>query len=58
MAWIEHFKQFENLDALDRKTVATLIRRIRIVGKREIEIEWNYQSEYETALALLKREVA
>jgi DNA invertase Pin-like site-specific DNA recombinase len=58
MAWIEHFKQFENLDALDRKTVATLINRIRIVGKREIEIEWSYKSEYETVLALLKREVA
>jgi hypothetical protein len=58
MTWIEHFKQFENLDALDRKTVATLINRIRIVGKREIEIEWNYKSEYETVLALLKREVA
>ncbi|MDR1059716.1 MAG: recombinase family protein [Clostridiales bacterium] len=58
MAWLERFRQFESLGALDRKTVATLIRRIRIVGKREIEIEWSYQSEYETVLAMLKREVA
>jgi hypothetical protein len=58
MAWIEHFKQFENLETLDRKTVATLIRSIKIIGKREIEIAFNYQSEYETALEILRREVA
>jgi predicted nuclease with TOPRIM domain len=58
MAWIEHFKQFENLDTLDRKTVATLIKCIRIVGKKELEIEFNYQPEYETALSILKMEVA
>jgi DNA invertase Pin-like site-specific DNA recombinase len=58
MAWIEYFKGFENLETLDRKTVATLIKCIRIVGKKEIEIEFNYQSEYETALAMVKREVA
>jgi hypothetical protein len=58
MAWIERFKQFENLETLDRKTVATLIKCIRIVGKKELEIEFNYRSEYETALAILKKEVA
>jgi DNA invertase Pin-like site-specific DNA recombinase len=58
MAWMEHFKQFANLDAIDRKTVATLIKCIKIVGKREIEIEFNYQAEYDTALEILQREVA
>ncbi|GHU90537.1 hypothetical protein FACS1894202_10480 [Clostridia bacterium] len=58
LAWLEHFKQFSNLDIIDRKTVAILIKCIKIVGKREIEIEFNYQSEYETALELIRREVA
>jgi DNA invertase Pin-like site-specific DNA recombinase len=57
MAWIEHFKQFETLENLDRKTVATLIRSIKIIGKKEIEIEFNYRSEYETALEILRREL-
>jgi DNA invertase Pin-like site-specific DNA recombinase len=58
MAWIEHFKQFENLETLDRKCVAMLIRSIKIIGKRDISIMFNYQSEYETVLEILRREVA
>jgi ribosomal protein S17E len=57
MAWTERFRDFENLTELDRKTVATLIRSIRIVGKRKIEIEFNYQSEYDAALAAVREEV-
>jgi len=58
LAWMEHFKQFANLDAIDRKTVAILIKCIRIIGKREIEIEFNYHAEYEAAFALLAKEVS
>jgi DNA invertase Pin-like site-specific DNA recombinase len=58
MEWLGHFRQFESLETLDRKTVATLIKSIRILGKHEIEIEWNYQAEYETALAVLRKEAA
>jgi hypothetical protein len=47
--WIEHFKQFANLSEIDRKVVAILIKSIRVEGKREITIEYNYQEEYETA---------
>jgi DNA invertase Pin-like site-specific DNA recombinase len=58
LAWLEHFKQFANLDVIDRKTAAILIKCIKIVGKREIEIEFNYQAEYDTALELIRREVS
>jgi DNA invertase Pin-like site-specific DNA recombinase len=58
MAWIEHFREFENLSELDRRTVIHLISSIRILGKTEVEIGFNYQAEYETALALLRKEAA
>jgi predicted nuclease with TOPRIM domain len=58
MAWIEHFKQFNNLESLDRRTVAMLIQSIKIVDKMEIKIEYNYQWEFETALAILRKGVA
>jgi hypothetical protein len=58
LLWMEHFKNFANLEALDRKTSATLIKCIRITGKRKIEIEFNYKAEYEAALALIKKEAA
>jgi hypothetical protein len=50
---MEHFKQFEGLTALDRKTVAHLIRSIRVVSKTELQITFNYQAEYEKVLSLL-----
>ena len=58
MVWMEHFKNFENIDRLDRKTVIHLIQSIRVLGKNEIEISFNYQFEYNNTLALLQKEVA
>jgi hypothetical protein len=53
LAWMGYLKEFANLDTIDRKAVATLVKCIRIIGKREIEIEFNYKAEYESALALV-----
>jgi hypothetical protein len=58
LKWTEHFKQFEGLSEIDRRTVSNLIQNIRVISKTELQITFNYQSEYETSLALLKREVA
>lgn len=58
MVWTEHFRRFENLSEIDRRTVANLIRTIRIISKTEIDIEFNYKLEYEKALSLSRREVA
>jgi DNA invertase Pin-like site-specific DNA recombinase len=55
LLWMENFKQFEELTALDRKTVAHLIRSIRVISKTELQITFNYQAEYEKVLSLLNR---
>jgi len=51
--WLSHFHAFENLDIIDRRTVVHLIQSIKVNSKTELEIEFNYQSEYEAVLALL-----
>ena len=51
LLWMEHFRRFEGLTELDRKTVAHLIRSVRIISKTELQITFNYQMEYEKALA-------
>ncbi|GHV13844.1 recombinase [Clostridia bacterium] len=56
--WIENFREFENLESIDRRTVVHLIRVIRVLGKHEIEITFNYQDEYESIINHLNAEVA
>jgi DNA invertase Pin-like site-specific DNA recombinase len=58
LRWMEHFKRFGELTTLDRRTVANLIAHIRVLSKTELQIKYNYQDEYEAALALLEREAA
>ena len=58
MAWLGHFRNFANIDAIDRRTVVHLIQSIRVLGKAEIQIDFNYQAEYETALSLLENELS
>jgi DNA invertase Pin-like site-specific DNA recombinase len=58
LKWTEHFKRFENLTALDRRTVINLIASIRVVSKTELVVTYNFQSEYDSAAALLKKAVA
>lgn len=58
LAWMEHFTKFENLDTIDRKTVIHLIHSIRVLGKTELEITFNYQIEYENASSFVRREAA
>jgi DNA invertase Pin-like site-specific DNA recombinase len=49
LLWLEHFRQFAGLDTINRKVVSILIKSIRVVGKREITIDYNYQEEYAAA---------
>ena len=49
LLWIEHFRQFSDLETINRKVVSILVKSIHIIGKREIVIDYNYQDEYETA---------
>ena len=58
LKWLEHFKAFENLTEIDRRTVVNLIQSIRVISKTELVITFNYQDEYENALAILGEEAA
>jgi len=58
LRWMEHFKQFGNLEELDRRTVTSLIQSVHVYSKTEVLITFHYQAEYQNAIALLKREVA
>jgi hypothetical protein len=58
MMWTEHFTKFENFAAIDRRTVIHLIHSIRVVGKTELEIVFNYQIEYENASSFVRKEAA
>lgn len=50
--WINHFMEFSTMEEIDRRAVTHLIRSIRILGKDEIHVEFNYQDEYKKAVAL------
>ena len=52
LAWMGHFTKFENLEAIDRRTVIHLVHSIRVLSKTEIEINFNYQLEYDNAVEL------
>lgn len=58
LRWMESFKQFSDLQELDRRTVISLIQSIRVVSKTELHITFHYQDEYQTVLRLIRGEVA
>ena len=61
LRWMEHFRRFESLAALDRRVVVGLIQSIRVISKTQLDVTFNYQDEYEKALALdsaARKEVA
>lgn len=53
--WINHFMQFSTMEEIDRRAVMQLIRSIRVIGKDELHIEFNYQDEYKKAAALAEQ---
>jgi DNA invertase Pin-like site-specific DNA recombinase len=58
LKWTEHFRRFEGLTEIDRRTVASLIQSIRVVSKTELQITFSCQDEYDAALAMFAKEVA
>ena len=48
--WINHFMEFSEMEEIDRRAVMQLIRSIRIISKEELQIEFNYQDEYQKAI--------
>lgn len=47
--------QFSTMEEIDRRAVMQLIRSIRVMGKDELHIEFNYQDEYQKAVYLTEQ---
>ena len=45
----------ERMEDIDRRAVMQLIRSIRVMGKDELHIEFNYQDEYQKAISLAEQ---
>ncbi len=54
--WINHFMKFSTMEGIDRRAVMQLIRSIRVMGKDELHIEFNYQDEYQKAISLAEQD--
>lgn len=52
--WISHFTQFSTMETLDRKAVVHMIQSIKVIGKKELEITFTYQDEYQKAVQLIQ----
>jgi DNA invertase Pin-like site-specific DNA recombinase len=52
--WIEHFKQFQTIEALTRKLIVTLIDRIHVYEGNRIEIVFKYQYNYDRAVNFIE----
>ena len=52
MRWAEQFKEFSTMTTLDRRAVVALIDSIRVLGKKELEIKFRYQLEFDRAKAM------
>lgn len=54
--WMERFLRFESMEELTRIAVVNLIQSIRVIGKTELEIRYNFDDEYRELAALLASE--
>lgn len=51
--WISRFLQFQDMEDLSRKAVVQLIQSIYVLGKKKLCIKFNYDDEYQEAVAAL-----
>lgn len=52
--WIAYFKQYQDIEELNRKLAVELIDRILIFENQRIQIQFRFQCEYESAVALIR----
>ena len=53
-SWIEHFRQNQNITALDRRLVVSLIERVMVFRDKRVEIVCRWQNEFEVQAELLR----
>ncbi len=52
--WIEKFKQYKNIDGIDRKIAVNLIDKVTVYDDKRLSISFKYQINYNLALSLIK----
>ena len=55
--WMEQFKKYRNITALDRVIVVSLIDRIYIYRDKRVEIKYNWQDEFRWLAGILEQGV-
>ena len=54
--WIEHFRQFGQLEVLTREALVRLVERILVYEGGRIEIVFRYQEQFTSAMAVFSQE--
>ena len=54
-AWMEQFKKRQNLTALDRNIVVSLIERVMVYPDHRIEVTYRWQDEFAWQMDILRR---
>ena len=54
-AWMEQFRKHQNITALDRSLVVSLIERIMVYRDKRVEIVYRWQNEFRWQVELLQR---
>ena len=54
-AWMEQFKKRQNLTALDRNIVVSLIERVMVYPDHRIEVSYRWQDEFAWQMDILRR---
>ena len=49
--WIEHFRQYGQLEALTRETLVRMVERVLVYQGGRVEIIFRYQEQFELAAA-------
>ena len=53
--WMDQFRKHQNIDALDRTIVVSLVERVLIFRERRIEIVYRWHDEFQWYVGLLKQ---
>ena len=48
--WLHYFKEYQNISGLSRMAAVELIDRVRVFDKDHIEIDFNFQDCFQSAL--------
>ena len=52
--WLRYFKEYQNISVLSRMAVVELVDRVRVSDKNHVEIDFNFQDCFQSALRQLQ----